>query len=986
MKDLVNLEYLDVSKNPLKIKDENDSNCFPLEMRLMKNLKNLNISECNLRYLPSVIWLMPTIEQLNISRNKIGLVVPEIGNLTNLTSLNMSQCDLRTIPAEIGFCVELIEIILWGNEIEFLPETLKECVKLRELKMSYRSFYALLGSYMENLIRKGQIKSEHIPLVIFDLIDLRILDLNATQINNLPENNLKNLEELYLNNNYFEHVPETIFQAMYQTLKVLKLESNQLTQVPHEMKLLENLELLNLNSNKISIFPNFEINLFNLTELYLSKNQIHELTSDIGLLKNLRKLTLDSNKLQTLPETLYNLVYLEYLDISNNKIVKLSNKICRLKSLRCAHSYKKLNKVGLWLIGNPLLLPPQNIWKTTNIEKIFNFLTTYYNRDINFIYYSKLVFIGDTGSGKSIVIDCLLNPLNIRNILNASSGVLAASTLSFSNISLKKMTISNSNLKPVGKTAPLLPTTGKRATAQGNLVNFVSTPLDTINQYSHTPMGIHRNSSNLEANISGNEILHTNSRGTATGNPVGVAASGVVAGSGDGISTALNIVENIHNFRAGTNLQIHESSDNTTHIARKLYLRTKDKYEFGILDLGGEQTYHHLYPLFLSSIDFLNEPTIFVVVYSHSEYTTLLHDQLIGNWLKYLFLYTNVDDTESGTPSNTSSTSPTSILKIKIKLVGIKSDLISDIDDDYYDVTNKSLNETKKKSEIIDNCYQTINLYKKQLLKERNRLESILTQYYQQKQQNNQDYDYDENFNSLKTSINLINKHLNKEFEFINNDILIIKSETLRSDITSLLNELQGEAKLFNKCAPIQFRDQVKKYLLKSDRKCYKLELNEFVQKLNEVKKNFFTEDEFDELSEIPELNSILNDNETILHYLNIIMDVFWFKLNPKYCNYIYHRLGFLIECMQTIVTHDLEFKLDYNKNRLYKQIGLYYDQDAFLNEFKLVKSYGIFTQKIIDALVFLLDFNSTDYENYLQLLQEFLIAYRSDYNVVGKC
>ena len=53
--DLFNLEYLDVSKNPLKVKDAEDTSCFPIEMRLLKILKFISISECNLRYVPTTM-------------------------------------------------------------------------------------------------------------------------------------------------------------------------------------------------------------------------------------------------------------------------------------------------------------------------------------------------------------------------------------------------------------------------------------------------------------------------------------------------------------------------------------------------------------------------------------------------------------------------------------------------------------------------------------------------------------------------------------------------------------------------------------------------------------------------------------------------------------------------------------------------------------------------------------------------------------------
>lgn len=406
--ELVNLEYLDISRNPLRVKDVDDSKCLPLEMRLMRNLKFLSISECNLRYIPTTVWLCVSVNTLDLSRNKIGLLVPDIGNLQKLTHLNLSQCNLTTLPAEIGFCSELIEIILMANQIESLPDTLRDCNKLMYLKMSYRSFSSLLDSYMENLISKGQIKSEHVPLVVFELENLRILDLKHTKINNLPENNLKNLHELCIDYNYFDTFGEASLKQMSESLKVLTISNNLLKEIPNEIVGLINLEVLDLSFNNIVSFPN-KFNLSKLKELYLNNNSLTNLNRNISLVKNLEKLTLDHNKLTDLTEALYELVNLTYLDLSYNKITVISPKICQVKGLKEAHAYNKLNKVGLWVIGNPLKIPSKEIWQTSNVSKIFDFLASYNQRTLDYVFFSKLIFLGESGIGKSSLIDCFFS-------------------------------------------------------------------------------------------------------------------------------------------------------------------------------------------------------------------------------------------------------------------------------------------------------------------------------------------------------------------------------------------------------------------------------------------------------------------------------------------------------------------------------------------------------------------------------------------------
>ncbi|CAF5014911.1 unnamed protein product, partial [Rotaria magnacalcarata] len=57
---------------------------------------------CTLKHIPVVLWHTASIETLDISRNKIGYIVGEIGNLTNLRHLRLCQMDLDTLPPEIG--------------------------------------------------------------------------------------------------------------------------------------------------------------------------------------------------------------------------------------------------------------------------------------------------------------------------------------------------------------------------------------------------------------------------------------------------------------------------------------------------------------------------------------------------------------------------------------------------------------------------------------------------------------------------------------------------------------------------------------------------------------------------------------------------------------------------------------------------------------------------------------------------------------------
>jgi Leucine-rich repeat (LRR) protein len=410
---LVHLEHLDLSSNPLKLKEANDPSCLPYEMRYLKALSWLSLCECSLHQIPTAVWLCTPLRHLDISRNKIGILVGDIGNLQNLRSLNASSCNLTCLPDEIGFCGDLQDISLMSNPMETLPDSLKECTHLNNLRISFKHFSTLIDTYMENLISKGQIKSEHIPSVVFELEQLVELDLKSSKINTLPENNLINLQSIYLDYNYFEKFQPNSFE-IFQNLKVLTISHNLLKEIPNEICSLKELFILNLSNNCIKELPS-QFNLPKLTELYLSNNCLKYINSSIASLKSLKRLALDKNEICEISDHLFELKRLEYLDLSKNRITELSPRLQQLECIKYSHSFEKLNKIGLWLVENPLEVPPKQCWLTTNIEKIYEFLFNYEQKKIDDVYYCRLVFMGESGCGKSLLIDCLNDGANLKD-------------------------------------------------------------------------------------------------------------------------------------------------------------------------------------------------------------------------------------------------------------------------------------------------------------------------------------------------------------------------------------------------------------------------------------------------------------------------------------------------------------------------------------------------------------------------------------------
>ena len=265
----------------------------------------------------------------------------------------------------------------------------------------------MVDTYNENLLRKGQIKSEHIPLVLFELATLEVLDLEDTKINNLPDVGNLSLQEFYLSRNFLQSVPPSIFNLNHLTL--LDLSQNLLQTIPEDMGRIQSLITLRLNKNAIERIPINLGKLSKLEELNLAENRIRYIPNAIKGLKSLKALHIEKNDLNTLPEEICQLENLETLDITENRINSLPIKMHQLKKITVAHCYQKLSKYGLWLYKNPLVQPPPEIWKTEQPEKIFEYLKKLAIIKTENLQRQKMLVFGESGSGKTSLIHALIH-------------------------------------------------------------------------------------------------------------------------------------------------------------------------------------------------------------------------------------------------------------------------------------------------------------------------------------------------------------------------------------------------------------------------------------------------------------------------------------------------------------------------------------------------------------------------------------------------
>ena len=221
----------------------------------------------------------------------------------------------------------------------------------------------------------GKEKLTEIPVEVFELEWLEVLNLGGNQITTLPEAiaRLQKLTTLYLGHNQITILPEAI--TYLQQLTYLDLRGNQITTLPETIARLQQLIILNLSDNQIRTLPEPITDLQQLNILNLRGNQITTLPEAIARLQQLTCLYLSNNQLTTLPEAIASLPQLTTLYLSNNPIEK-----------------------------PPLEVVEKGIWQ---IKDYFRQLKA---EGTDYLYEAKLLIVGEGGAGKTTLTKKIENP------------------------------------------------------------------------------------------------------------------------------------------------------------------------------------------------------------------------------------------------------------------------------------------------------------------------------------------------------------------------------------------------------------------------------------------------------------------------------------------------------------------------------------------------------------------------------------------------
>ena len=201
---------------------------------------------------------------------------------------------------------------------------------------------------------------------------------------------------------------------------ILHLGNEELTEFPPEIEQFKNLKSLYLSRNKIKKLPNYLADL-ELIELEISNNELTSIPEVVFKCSTLKKMVLQSNEIKEIDVRFFNLTQLEEINFTGNSISNIPkeiNKLVNLKKLNLRMNdldslssaigdLKELEEIELY--GNDFYKFPEILTKCNSIKTILIGSNSIKRLPENVVNMEKIKYI-----------DLSYNPLSLKEIDNIS--------------------------------------------------------------------------------------------------------------------------------------------------------------------------------------------------------------------------------------------------------------------------------------------------------------------------------------------------------------------------------------------------------------------------------------------------------------------------------------------------------------------------------------------------------------------------------------
>eukprot|EP00092_Neocalanus_flemingeri_P018412 GFUD01019926.1.p1 GENE.GFUD01019926.1~~GFUD01019926.1.p1 ORF type:complete len:241 (-),score=64.16 GFUD01019926.1:339-1061(-) len=187
------------------------------------------------KFPPDLVKVVGNLRNLDLSNNKIGSLPQNIGAFKMMKTLTLSKNKLSAIPEDLGKLSKLENLNLSFNFIQSVPNSFQQLKHLKEITLSHNQLTTF-------------------PLSLLNLKQLAIVDLSSNRLTSVPgQVGQMEATELVLNCNQISHLAKEVSKC--PRLKTLRLEENclALDSIPTALLTESGVSLLALEGNLFDV-------------------------------------------------------------------------------------------------------------------------------------------------------------------------------------------------------------------------------------------------------------------------------------------------------------------------------------------------------------------------------------------------------------------------------------------------------------------------------------------------------------------------------------------------------------------------------------------------------------------------------------------------------------------------------------------------------------------------------------------------------------